>query len=148
MKQELQLPDHSVFMQTNRDFRLSSLNGCVINFKANTPHLVPPNAYREAIGIGAVVCDEQPQPKPVEEKVERHGIAEAAKLEAEAKFEYIKQACLQLLAQNDNTAFKADGRPKMAQLIAAMPPEAPRPTAQEIAHVFDELTQDMDLAED
>lgn len=145
---DIQTPDQPVMMQTNRDFRLSSLNGYVVNFRADTPTRVPPNAYLEAVGIGAVVCDEQPEPRKVEEKRPDPSIAEAAKLEAEAKISYIRQACLQLMAENDLTAFKADGYPKAAYLIAALPAEAPRPTAGEIAEVFDSLRSEMELAED
>jgi len=149
MNAEIQIPDRPVMMQTNRDFRLASLNGWVVNFKANEPVRVPPNCYVEAVGIGAVVCDEQPEPEPVVEKEAQHpSIAEAAKLEAEAKYSYVRQACLQLMAENDTTAFKADGYPKAANVIAALPPEAPRPTAGEIATVFDQLREEMDLAED
>jgi hypothetical protein len=148
MNQKLEIPDRPVMMQTNRDFRLSSLNGWVVNFKSGIPEKVPPHVFVEAIGIGAVVCDEQPEPEPVEEKQKHPSIAEAAKLEAEAKYSYVKQACLQLMAENDNTAFKADGYPKAASLIAVLPPEAPRPTAGEIATVFDQLREDMELAED
>lgn len=145
---DIQTPDHPVMMQTNRDFRLSSLNGYVVNFRADTPTRVPPNAYVEAVGIGAVKCEEQPEPEPVEEKKSDPSIAEAAKLEAEAKIAYIEKACLKLLAENDNTAFKADGYPKAAAVFDALPPEAPRPTAGEIAQVFDDLRMNMDLAED
>lgn len=145
---DIQAPDRPVMMQTNRDFRLSSLNGYVVNFRANTPTSVPPNAYIEAVGIGAVECEEQPEFTLAEEKKEHPSIAEAAKLEAEAKYSYIKQACLQLMAENDSTAFKADGYPKVASLIEALPPEAPRPTAGEINEVYDALREDMDLAED
>lgn len=149
MKQELELPDRPVMMQTNRDFRLSSLNGYVVNFRANTPVSVPPNAYKEAVGIGAVMCGEQPEVEPPTEEEKIHpSVAEAAKLEAEAKYMYIEQACMKLMAENDSTAFKADGYPKATKLIAELPPEAPRPTAQEIAHVFDELREKMELAED
>ena len=148
MNAEIQIPDRPVLMQTNRDFRLSSLNGYVVNFKANEPTSVPPHCYVEAVGIGAVKCELQPEPEVQEEKEKHPSIAEAAKLEAEAKISYIRQACLQLMAENDTTAFKADGYPKVANLIEALPPEAPRPTAGEIADVFDQLREEMELAED
>jgi hypothetical protein len=149
MNQKLEIPDHPVMMQTNRDFRLSSLNGWVVNFKADKPERGPPHVYVEAIGVGAVVCEEQPpEPEKVPAKEAHPSIAEAAKLEAEAKYSYIEQACLKLMARNDNTAFKADGYPKAISLIAELPPEAPRPTAQEIAMVFDDMRTKMELAED
>lgn len=147
MNHNLDLPDRPVLMQTNRDFRLSSLNGYVVNFRADQPALVPPNAYLEAIGIGAVLCDEQPEPEP-EQKTDTPSVAETAKLEAEAKFEYIKQACLKLMAENDSTAFKADGSPKVLSVISTLEPQAPRPTAAEIQDVWDRLREDMELAED
>lgn len=145
---DISVPDHPVLMQTNRDFRLSSLNGYVVNFRANEPTSVPPNAYVEAVGVGAVKCDVQPEPEPVVEKAPDPSIAEAAKLEAEAKIAYIKQACLKLMAENDSTAFKADGYPKFVNVRDAMASEAPAPTAQQIQQVWDDLRSDMDLAED
>lgn len=149
MNQELKVPDHSVYMQTNRDFRLSSRNGYVVNFKANEPARVPPNAYEEAIGIGAVLCEDQPEQEPVVEKqVVHESVAEAAKLEAEAKIEYIQQACLKLMADNDSTAFKADGYPKYSKVIDILSPQAPKPSAAEIAQVWDDMRKNMELAED
>ena len=88
-----------------------------------------------------------PEPEP-EEKTAAPSIAETAKLEAEAKYEYVKQACLKLMAENDTTAFKADGSPKVVSVIRTLAPEAPRPTAQEIQDVWDRLREDMELAED
>ena len=52
------------------------------------------------------------------------------------------------MAENDNTAFKADGYPKAAAVYDALAPEAPRPMASEIAEVWDKLREQMDLAEE
>lgn len=143
----LKIPDQPVLMQTNRDYRLSSLNGYVVNFRAGQPCRVPPNAYLEAVSVGAVICDDQPEVEP-EEITERPSIAETAKLEAEAKLGYIQQACLKVMAENDTSLLKTDGSPKVIAVISALEPQAPRPSAAEIQQVWDLMQRDMDLAED
>lgn len=144
---DLAIPDHPVLMQTNRDFRLSSLNGVVINFQAGEPTRVPPQAYAEAVGIGAVECEEQLEPPKSQEKKPDPSIAEAAKAEHEAKIEYIKQGILKLMAADDDSAFKPDGYPIHKRLIEVLPPQAPKVTAGEIAEVFDDMRDDLDLAD-
>lgn len=148
MNQELQIPETSVYMQTNRDFRLSSLNGCVINFKANEPALVPPHVYREAIGIGAVLAEvEQPAAKEEEPKASVTSIAEAAKAEAEAERSYVTQACLALIAKGDDGDFKADGYPKLLSVVRELAPECAKPTAGLVMEIYDELREHADLIE-
>lgn len=147
MEQSLTIPETAVFMTTNRDFRLSSLSGWVVNFKKDVPERVPPNVYAEAVGIGAIDCDpEEHPPAEITPPKEPHpSIAEAAKLEGEAKKDYIKQACLILMERGDSTEFKADGYPKANKVIAELAPQCPHPTAQEIQEVFDDLRKDVDL---
>ena len=70
MSNALEVPTKPVFMETIRDYRLSSLNGYVVNFKRGKPSLVPPHVYLEAIRAGAIVCEEQPEP---EEEVKTDG---------------------------------------------------------------------------
>lgn len=48
-------------MYTPRDFTLRSLNGYVVDFKANQPTLVPHKAVDEAIAIGAVFTNAEDQ---------------------------------------------------------------------------------------
>ena len=149
---QLEQPATRVLMVSPRDFRLSSLKGYVINFVRDEPAWVPPHVYKEALAIGAVPCEEQPEaeekPEDEKEKIKAESRENAARLEAEAKTEYIKQACMALLARADSTDFKADGYPKVNKVIAEMSPESPRPTASEIQTVFDVLREDMTLAED
>lgn len=147
MHQDLTIPESAVFMTTNRDFRLSSLSGPVINFKKDVPTRVAPNVYAEAVAIGAIDCDpeEHPPADAPAPKVPDPRIAEAAKLEAEAKVSYIKQACLILMERGDSTDFKADGYPKANKLIAELAPQCPHPKAQEIQEVFDGLRENVDL---
>lgn len=146
MNQKLEVPDRPVYMQTNRDFRLSSLHGWVCNFKANVPERVPPHVYAEAIGIGAVVCEEQPEEKPSENRPEI-SLAEATKQEALAQKAYVTQACLAIIAKGDETDFKADGYPLFAAVVRELAPECPKPTAGLIQEVYDELRESADLIE-
>lgn len=149
MSNALTVPTKPVFMETIRDYRLSSLNGYVVNFKRGKPSLVPPHVYLEAIRAGAVVCEEQPEEKD-EVKTDGGvpGAAEAAKLEASAKTEHIKKACLVLMARDDAANdFKADGYPKFNKVVAECPPECPSFTAGDVQEVFDILREDVSLAD-
>ncbi len=149
MNAPLEIPTKPVLMKTNRDFRLSSLNGYVVNFKADEPVRVPPHVYVEAVRIGAVECgevDNLPEPE-AETDGGPQGAAEAAKLAAEAKDSYIRQACLALIAEDDSAKFKAEGPPKLNALIKELPPEAPRPTAGDVQRVWELLQDDVSLAD-
>lgn len=143
----IQIPDRPVLMTTNRDFRLSSLNGYVVNFRADEPALVPPQCFEEAVGIGAVLCEEQPEVEE-KEKGAQPSVREAHELEAAGKAEYVKKAVLELMAENELTKFRADGYPKAKAVIEILAPECPTPTATEIQEIFDELRENVDLIED
>ena len=150
--QELEIPSDYVYMVCNRDFRLSSLSGMVVNFKANEPVKVHPFAYAEAIGIGAVVAEEEPKPElgkgPEEVKLEVHeSVAEAARLEAEAKIAAIEAAVVVLYKRGDTTEFKADGYPKANAVIAELSPNVPKPNAGEIMQVVDDMRDDVQYAD-
>ena len=150
--QELNIPEKSVLMKTNRDYRLSSLSGRVINFKADVPVKVHPFAYLEAISIGAVVTDEQEAPVlgkgPEEAKhVIHESVAEAARLEHAAKIEEIEKAIVVLIKRGDNTEFKADGYPKAKNVLDVLAPHVPKPTATEIQEVFDDMRNDVQYAD-
>lgn len=149
MSEELQIPENAVYMETIRDYRLSSLNGYVVNFKKGEPTRVPPQCYLEAVRAGAVMCEEQPDEKAptVVTDGTAKGSKEAAELEAEAKAEHIKQACLKLMAEDDSTKFKADSYPKLNAVIAEIPPECPRPTSADVMIVMDNLRENIDLAD-
>lgn len=149
MIEGLEIPSTPVKMITNRDFRLSSLNGYVVNFSANEPALVPPQCYLEAIGIGAVMAPEQPEVVEVEEtpKVDP-SVAEAAKLAEEAKITYVEQAIEALFDKDDNGPdFRADGYPKHASVLAVLAPQCPKPTATEVQEIFDDMRDDVQYAE-
>lgn len=145
---DLQVPDRPVMMQTNRDFRLSSLHGYVVNFKANVPERVPPQCYIEAIGIGAVECKEQPEAPQVEEKQPHPTLIVAAELEAEAFDTYVTQACLALIAKGDEQDFKADGYPRIDAVVRELAPQCTRPTAGDVMRIYDSLRDDASLIED
>lgn len=146
MSTKLEIPAQPVMMQTNRDYRLSSLNGFVINFKADEPARVPPHVYEEAFRIGAVVVGECEAPQENTDGFIR-GAKEAGELEAEAKRGHVKQACIALMARDDSTDFKADGYPKLNKVTAEIPPECPKPTAGEVMEAMDELRKDVNLAD-
>jgi len=148
---QFEQPPTRVLMVSPRNFRLSSRKGFVVNFLKNEPVWVPPHIYEEALAIGAEPCAEQPEqapPKPDPRQIAKETHEHAAALEKEAKTEYIKQACLALLARGDNTDFRADGYPKANKVVAELSPDCPRPTATEIQEVFDVMREDMSLAED
>lgn len=144
----LKLPGSTIYMISPRDYRLSSLNGTVVNFKKDVPTKVSPNAYVEAIGCGAYVDEDQELPEPAEPKEERPGTEEAAKLEAEAFESALTLALTALLTRNDPEDFRADGIPKANKVIAEISPEIRRPTATEIADAFAALQENFELAED
>lgn len=149
MNQGLEIPAAPVLMITNRDFRLSSRNGYVVNFKANEPARVPPNCYEEAVSIGAVMAPEQPvvEVKPEKPKVDP-SVAEAAKLAEEAKITYIEQAIKALFVKEDNGPdFRADGYPKHSSVLQVLAPQCPKPTATEVQEVFDDMRDDVQYAE-
>lgn len=143
---KLEIPTQPVMMETNRDYRLSSLNNIVVNFKANVPVRVPPLAYAEAVRAGAIQVAEC---ETVEEKTDggAKGAAEAAVLEAEAKTQHVKMACIALMDRDDPQDFKADGYPKLNKVTAEIPPECPKPTAGEVQAIIDELRENVDLAD-
>ena len=146
----LKLPNANIFMISPRDYRLSSRNGTVVNFKKDVPTKVPPNAYVEAIACGAWVDEDQEMPAPVEEEAKKSqpGEAEAVKLEAEAFKSALTLALTGILTKNDPEDFRADGIPKANKVIAEISPEIRRPTATEIADTFAELQEKFELAED
>jgi hypothetical protein len=146
MSNPLEVPSRPVMMQTNRDYRLSSLNGYVVNFKANEPARVPPHVYTEAIRAGAIVVEEC-EVEATKTDGGQRGAAEAAKLEAEAKAQHVSNACTVILVRDDPSDFKADGYPKLNKVIAEIPPECPKPTAGEVQSAIDELRENIDLAD-
>lgn len=145
------VPDHPVMMVTIRDFRLSSMSGYVVNFKANEPTRVPPMCYAEAVAIGAVEApqDEAPAPEVPEPKpLVDPSVAEAARLEEEAKITYVEQAIVKLLEKEDNGPdFKADGYPKHASVMDVLAPQCSKPTATEVQEIFDLMRDDVQYAE-
>lgn len=149
MNQGLEIPDQPVMMVTTRDFRLSSMSGFVVNFKANTPTRVPAFCYAEAVAIGAVVAEEQPEEEVVEaEPLVDPSVAEAARLEEEAKITYIELAIVDLMNKEDNGPdFKADGYPKHASVLEALAPQCSKPTASEVQEIFDDMREDVVYAE-
>lgn len=147
--QLVETPESRTLMVSPRDYRLSSLTGYCLVFKKDVPIWVPPQIYKEAVVAGCVPAETQPEethaaPKPVVHE----SLAEAQKLEHEAKLEHIETAIRIVMARGDSTDFKADGYPKANKVIAEVPPECPRPTAGEIQFVFDKLRENIDLAED
>lgn len=151
--QELEIPQKPVMMQTNRDYRMASLSGWVINFHANTPARVPPTCYEEALAIGAVRVEDEPEPVMVDATIERphanihESVAEAARMEEAAKVERIEGAIVHLWSLGDNTKFKADGYPKYQSIIEVLPKNTPKPLASDIQEVFDNMREDVKYAE-
>lgn len=152
MNQELEIPSGYVKMVCNRDYRLASLSGNVVNFKANEPAMVHPFAYKEAIAIGAVPAEDEPEvelgPGPKSDQQTIHeSVAEAAKLETEAKMDAIERAIVVLMQRGEQTDFRADGYPRAAPIQEEIPKAIGRVTAQEIVAVFDEMRDDVNYAD-
>lgn len=152
MKQELEIPSGYVKMVCNRDYRLSSLSGNVVNFQANVPVLVHPFAYKEAVAIGAVMAEDEPEVElgagPQEQQHKVHeSVAQAAKLEHEAKMDAIERTIVKLFEADDQTLFKADGYPKYQAVIERIDQSAGKVSAQEIQEVFDDMRDDVNYAE-
>lgn len=149
MSQEREVPKRAVPMVSPRDYRLSSLCGYCVTFVANEPIKVPPMVYLEALAIGATVVEGTPEPEaPVEKSVVHESVNEAAKLEKEAFNSSLKAALTLVITRNDPTDFKADSTPKVAKVVAEMSPEIRRPTATEVSDAYQELQENIDLAED
>lgn len=144
----IEIPKAAVLMVSPRDYRLSSLKGVVVNFKADLPVMVVPHVYEECLAIGAQLAEGETMPDAPPEKKPHESIVEAVKLEAEAKADALDKALRIVIARNDPNDFKADDTPKHPKVIAEMSPEIPRPTATEIADAFAALQDDLDLAED
>ena len=142
----LQIPSTVINMISPRDYRLSSLNGTVVNFKRDVPTKFVPSAYLEAIGCGAYVDEDQEIPDPVQAKENRPSPEEAAKLEAEAFASALTLALTAILTRNDPEDFRADGVPKANKVIAEISPEIRRPTATEIADAYADLQETFELA--
>lgn len=146
------VPTRPVMMVTNRDFRLSSTCGYVVNFKANKPERVPPMCYAEAVAVGAVEAAEEEQttlPPVAEEKPKVDpSVAEAARLEQAAKITYVEQAIVKLMNKEDNGPdFKADGYPKHKSVLDVLAPQCATPTATEVQEIFDDMRDDVQFAE-
>ena len=146
---EIQLPKSTVLMVSARDYRLSSLNGTVVNFKRDVPTKVPPNAYVEAIGCGAVLCEGEDLDAEVEQKNTVHpSIEEADKISKENAASALTKALVVVIERNDPADFKADGTPKHQKVVAELSPEIPKPSATEISDAYQLLQENFDLAED
>lgn len=91
-------------MVLNREFTLMSLAGRAINFHKNEPVWVPPECVGEALAIGAQGVDEQlnilapAELPPVE-------------LTLDERKALIKEAFIDVIAQNKREAFTAQGVP-------------------------------------
>ena len=146
------IPDHPVMMVTNRDFRLSSMSGFVVNFQANVPARVPPACFAEAVSVGAIIAPEEAKkPEPVREEPKPlvdPSVAEAARLDQEAKITYVEQAIITLMNKSDNSDdFRADGYPKHASVIAVLAQQSSKPTATEVQEIFDDMRENVQYAE-
>ena len=144
----IEIPKTSVSMVSPRDYRLSSLCGYCVTFKADVAINVPPMVYKEALAIGARLVDEELPKAPVTKPAIDSSVAEAAKLEAEAKTEALRNALTVVITRNDPNDFKADGTPKVQKVAVEMAPEFPKPTATEVADTYERLQENLDLAED
>lgn len=147
-KSQFEIPKSAVLMVSPRDYRLSSLNGYCMLFKAGVPVKVPPVIYAEAVRAGISMVEGQEMPEAPKDPEPRKGAEEADRLEAEAKESALKTALTVLITRNDPQDFKADGTPKALKVIAELSPEIPRPTATEISEAYQALQENLDLAED
>jgi hypothetical protein len=149
MEQSRKIPARAVPMTSPRDYRLSSLTGYCVTFKANVPINVPPHVYLEALAIGASVVEGTPEPQAAEEKTVVHeSVKEAARLEELAYTDALRQALTIIIYRNNPEDFKADLTPKVAKVIAEMSPEIRRPTATHVYDMYQELQENLDLAKD
>lgn len=144
----IEVPLASVSMVSSRDYRLSSLCGFCVTFKADVPINVPPMVYLEALAMGARMVEGEEMPEAPAPKVVDPSIAEAAKLEAEANAEALNKALVVIITRNDPNDFKADSLPKAQKVIAEMAPEFSKPTATEIADAYERLQENIDLTEE
>lgn len=149
---KVEAPANPVMMVSGRDYRLSSLFGFVINFKAGIPHRVLPMCYAEAVAAGCYEAEDQsaldPVPEVDSEKKKQEDAAEAAKLAAENKTKALNEALIAILTRNNPDDFKNDGTPKIQKVVAEMSPEIERPTSTEIVAAYEVLQENFDLAED
>lgn len=84
----------------NRDVRLSSLTGHIVNFKKDTPIQIPESIVSEALAIGIVeVGTGVPKDKPI--------------IEGDVREAAIEDAIRQLIALNNESNFTRDGTPKV-----------------------------------
>lgn len=145
-RNDLKLPKKALFMVSNRDYRLSILNGWVQTFKANVPAKVPPHAYKEALQAGLLVCEEQDSDDEVSDTTPAP-VATVANPAARAN--ELDQAVLKVLTRNDPEDFKNDNTPKVNKVIAELDPAFdPRPTATEVIESHERLQENLDLADD
>jgi hypothetical protein len=128
-------------MVSPRDYRLSSLTGFCVSFRANVPVFVPPHVYIEALEMGANVVD---QPVSVAEAP-----VSVAKVDPTLRMAELDRAMTAVLARNDPEDFKADSTPKVNKVIAELAPEfEPRPTATEVFESYERMQENLDLVED
>jgi hypothetical protein len=102
---------------------------------------VPDSLYEEAMEAGLEVIERvetvaKEVPAPVEPEVTDEGARTM-----------LEQALMKIIARNDPDDLKKDFTPKVAVVIAELPPECPRPTGTEIQFVFEALQENMDLAD-
>lgn len=143
-QEHIQLPKKAIFMVSNRDYRLSLLNGWCQLFKANVPAKVPPHAYRGALEAGIIVAEDIPAAAPTVTEPTPVVTEDPAQRSAD-----IDQAMLIVLTRNDPEDFKKDNTPKAAKVIAELDVSFdPRPTATEIVESYERLQENLDLADD
>jgi len=115
----IEIPKTAVLMvSTFRDYRLSSLSGYCMTFKQGEPAKVPPQAYLEALEAGVTMVKDQPEPEAPKVKEVDPSIAEAAKLEAEAKAAALTKALTWRLNSHDRLRRKCSTHTRRCRKIS------------------------------
>lgn len=100
-------------MYMPRDYKLLSLTGYSIQFRANVPTIVPSRAIDEAIAIGAVFSNKEEQKVLVDEP--RKLIEPAVGFERE---QHIYDACTKIMISNHPDDFTPGSKPTIAAVRA------------------------------
>ena len=140
-------------MISHRDLRLTNRCGHVILVEANKPVNVPAPLHDPAVLAGMQPVDPAfpidppvPEPTAIKEPVEPDPEPAPS---VNVRGATIESAMRAIIARGDERDFKADGTPKVYNLMALLPDDfEPRPTATEVLDIFEQLQEDLDLAED
>lgn len=127
---------------------VNSLSGHCIPAEADQIVWVPEDVVPEARQIGWQPSEDPGNVVEAPEQLSDNVTKSPSDVEAECDFQVeLDQAVLRIIARNNVSDFKPDGKPKVNTVVAEMSPDIKkRPTAGQIGKTFERMQDNIDLA--